>query len=76
MKYTIQDNETYKEFSEINIGKLFTYGNIPFIKIPKVRSENDNGIYNCVRLDNGEMYFYYSYEHVKRPKNYNLEIKM
>ena len=76
MKYTIQDNETYKEFSEINIGELFTYGNIPFIKIPKVRSENDNGIYNCVRLDNGEMYFYYSYEHVKRPKNYNLEIKI
>lgn len=72
MKYTIQDNE----FGEINIGELFTYGDIPFIKIPKVRSENDNGIYNCVRLDNGEMYFYYNYEHVKRPRSYVFEIKI
>lgn len=76
MKYTIQDNETYKEFNEIDIGELFTYGDIPFIKIPKVRSEYDNGIHNCVRLNEGGMWHYYSYEHVKRPKSYNLEIKM
>lgn len=76
MKYTIQDNETYKEFGEINIGELFTYGDIPFIRIPEVRSEYNKDIYNCVRLDEGGMYFYYSYEHVKRPNNYNLEIKI
>lgn len=76
MKYTIQNNETYKEFGEINIGELFIDDDIPFIKIPEVRSEYNNNIYNCVRLNEGGMWHYYSYEHVKRPKSYNLEIKM
>lgn len=75
MKYTIQ-NDILKEFGEIDIGELFIYGDIPFIKIPEVRSEYNNDIYNCVRLDEGGMYYYYSYEHVKRPKNYKLIIEM
>lgn len=75
MKYTIQ-NDTLKEFGEIDIGELFIYGDIPFIKIPEVRSKYNNDIYNCVRLDEGGMYYYYSYEHVKQPKNYELQIEM
>lgn len=75
MKYTIQ-NDNLKKFGEINIGELFIYGDIPFIKIPEVRSEYNNNIYNCVRLDEGGMYYYYSYEHVKQPKNYELQIEM
>lgn len=75
MKYTIQ-NDILKEFGEINIGELFIYGDIPFIKIPEARSNYNNDIYNCVRLDEGGMYYYYSYEHVKRPKSYELKIEM
>lgn len=75
MKYTIQ-NDSLKEFGEIDIGELFIIDGIPFIKIPEVRSEYNNDIYNCVRLDEGGMYYYYSYEHVKRPKNYKLIIEM
>ena len=75
MKYTIQ-NDILKEFGEIDIGELFIYGDIPFIKISEVRSEYNNDIYNCVRLDEGGMYYYYSYEHVKQPKNYGLQIEM
>lgn len=75
MKYTIQ-NDSLKEFGEIDIGELFIIDGIPFIKIPEVRSNYNNDIYNCVRLDEGEMYYYYSYEHVKRPKNYKLKIEM
>lgn len=75
MKYTIQ-NDILKEFGEIDIGELFIYGDIPFIKISEVRSEYNNDIYNCVRLDEGGMYYYYSYEHVKQPKNYELQIEM
>lgn len=75
MKYTIQ-NDILKDFGEIDIGELFIYGSIPFIKIPEVRSEYNNDIYNCVRLDEGGMYYYYSYEHVKQPKNCELQIEM
>lgn len=75
MKYTIQ-NDILKDFGEIDIGELFIYGDIPFIKISEVRSEYNNDIYNCVRLDEGGMYYYYSYEHVKQPKNYELQIEM
>ena len=46
MKYTIQ-NDILKDFGEIDIGELFIYGDIPFIKIPEVRSEYNNDIYNC-----------------------------
>lgn len=75
MKYTIQNNNLI-EFSEINIGELFIADDIPFIKVPEIRDEYSNDIYNCVRLDEGGMYHYYSYEHVKRPKNYKLIIEM
>lgn len=75
MKYTIQSNNLI-EFSEINIGELFIADGIPFIKVPEIRDEYSNDIYNCVRLDEGGMYHYYSYEHVKRPKNYELIIEM
>lgn len=76
MQYKIQSDENLKEFGEIDIGELFIYGDIPFIKIPEVWGEYSNNIYNCVRLDEGGMYHYYSYEHVKRPKNYELQIEM
>ena len=33
-------------------------------------------IFIIVRLDEGGMYYYYSYEHVKQPKNCELQIEM
>lgn len=77
MNYTITNNESLEEFSEINIGELFINEGIPFIKVPEIRDEYDyENIYNCVRLDNGTMGHCSGYQVVKQPKNYELKIEM
>lgn len=77
MKYTMQNNESLKEFNEIGIGELFIANDIPFIKVPEIRDERHYEIiYNCVRLDNGTMWHCSGDRQVKQPKNCELKIEI
>lgn len=75
MKFSLQNTRTYQDFDDLKIGEIFLDDDdCPYIKMSEVQDRFNHDVYNCVRLSNGEQWFFCLKEKVCIPTNYTFMI--
>lgn len=77
MRFDIESSRDYRTIDKIEIGAIFLDDDgYPYIKTPDVRSCYNCDLYNCVRLSDGQPWYFQCDEQVCIPVSYDFKINI
>lgn len=77
MKFSLQNTRVYQDFESLEIGEFFLDKNdCPYIKMREIQVRFIHNVYNCIRLSDGEQYFFLPNERVYIPTDYTFKINI